>query len=485
MGLEGRTLAQALSSAAMPEIRTRFAPSPTGFLHLGGARTALYNWAFARQSGGRFLLRIEDTDRERSTAEFVHAVLDGLRWLGLDWDGEPQLQSDARARHEAVVEELLDRGRAYRCVCTPTELDQRREAARQAGRNFVYDGRCREAGLGADCGPHVVRLRLDTNQPLAWEDLVFGSSGKDPAEIGDAVLRRSDGSPLYNLAVVVDDLDMEITHVIRGEDHRANTALQLAIYRALERDPPAFAHLPLIVTAQGKKLSKRRDPVSVQQFREEGYLPEAICNWLARIGWSFGDQEIFSLAEIAAAFGLPGVHRASAQADPAKLLWLNQHWIKTLPREELLRRLTPFLERALGAPAPADPGLPILVDLLRERSRTLADMAEQARFLWVEPVEYDEKAAAKHLRAPAQPLLADLHKSLAQLGDWDEESLSHAFEQVRARAGGIGMGKLAQPVRVAVTGSAASPGIFETLAALGRERSLGRIQAALDRLRDA
>jgi glutamyl-tRNA synthetase len=469
----------------MPEVRTRFAPSPTGFLHLGSARTALYNWAFARREGGRFLLRIEDTDRERSTAEFVHAVLDGMRWLGLDWDAEPRLQSDARARHEEVVEGLLAGGRAYRCVCTPAELEERRGAARKAGRNFVYDGRCRDADLGADCGPHVVRLRLDTSQPLAWEDLVFGPSGKDPAEIGDVVLRRSDGSPLYNLAVVVDDLDMEITHVIRGEDHRANTALQLALYRALDRQPPSFGHLPLIVTAEGKKLSKRRDPVSVQQFREDGYLKEAVCNWLARIGWSFGDQEIFSLAELASLFSLPGVHRASAQADPAKLLWLNQHWIKTLRREELLERLAPFLERALGAAPPADPGLPALVDLLRERSQTLADMAEQTRFLWVDHVEYDEKAAAKHLRAAAEPLLADLHRSLAGLASWEEQALSRAFEDARERAGGVGMGKLAQPVRVAVTGSAASPGIFETLAVLGRERSLNRIQAALDRIRGA
>jgi glutamyl-tRNA synthetase len=469
----------------MPEVRTRFAPSPTGFLHLGSARTALYNWAFARRAGGRFLLRIEDTDRERSTAEFVHAVLDGMRWLGLDWDGEPRLQSDARARHEEVVEELLTGGRAYRCVCSPAEIDERRDAARKAGRNYVYEGRCREAGLGADCVPHVVRLRLDTSEPLVWEDLVFGPSGKDPAEIGDVVLRRSDGSPLYNLAVVVDDLDMEITHVIRGEDHRANTALQLALYRALGRQPPSFGHLPLIVTAQGKKLSKRRDPVSVQQFREEGYLQEAMCNWLARIGWSFGDQEIFSLGELAGLFSLDGVHRASAQADSAKLLWLNQQWIKTLSREELLARLAPFLERALGAPPPADPGLPALVDLLRERSQTLADMANQTRFLWVEQVEYEEKAAAKHLRAAAEPLLADLYRCLAELGDWEEEALSRAFEDARERAGGVGMGKLAQPVRVAVTGSAASPGIFETLAVLGRQRSLDRIEAALQRIRHA
>jgi glutamyl-tRNA synthetase len=469
----------------MADVRVRFAPSPTGFLHLGSARTALYNWAFARREGGRFLLRIEDTDRERSTPEFVHAVLDGLRWLGLDWDGEPRLQSDARARHEAVVEQLLAEGRAYRCVCTPAELDERREAARQLGGNFVYDGRCREADLGADCGPHVVRLRLNISQELVWEDLVFGPSSKDPAEIGDVVLRRSDGSPLYNLAVVVDDLDMEITHVIRGEDHRANTALQLALYRALERPPPRFAHLPLIVTGEGKKLSKRRDPVSVQQFREDGYLHEAMCNWLARIGWSFGDQEIFSLEELSGLFRLEGVHRSGAQADAAKLLWLNQHWIKTLPQGELLRRLAPFLERVLGAPPAPDPGLPALADLLRERSRTLAEMAEQARFLWVERVEIDGKAAAKHLRPAAKPLLADLHRALAGVPEWKEEALSAVFEAVRAGAGGVGMGKLAQPVRVAVTGSAASPGIFETLAVLGRERSLERIQAALDAIPDA
>ncbi|MEN8181468.1 MAG: glutamate--tRNA ligase [Myxococcota bacterium] len=467
----------------MSDVRTRFAPSPTGFLHLGGARTALYNWAFARRAGGRFLLRIEDTDRERSTAEFVHAVLEGLRWLGLDWDGEPRLQSDARARHDEVVEELLSRGRAYRCVCSPEELEARRRAAEERGGSRIYDGRCRDAGIGPDAGPHVVRLRMPDAAPLAWEDLVYGPSARDAAEIGDAILRRRDGSPLYNLAVVVDDLDMAITHVIRGEDHRANTALQLALYRALERDPPRFAHLPLIVNPSGKKLSKRRDSVSVQQFQEEGFLPEALVNWLARIGWSHGDQETFSLPEIVALFTLEAVHRSPGQADPGKLLWLGQHWIKALPRADLLARLEPFLAAELGGTVPQDPGLPALVDLLRERSQTLTEMARQARFLLVEQVDVDEKAARKHLRPESEPLLAELQAALDALERWDEVSLEGAFDAVRQRAGGIGMGKLAQPVRVAVTGAAASPGIFETLAALGRERSLRRIETARLKLR--
>jgi glutamyl-tRNA synthetase len=472
--------------ASMAPVRTRFAPSPTGFLHVGGARTALYNWAFARRHGGRFLVRIEDTDRERSTAEFVYAVLDGLRWLGLAWDEEPRLQSDGRAHHDAVVEELLARGHAYRCTCTPEALEGRRRAAIEAGRSWVvYDGRCRGLGLGPGCGPHVVRLRVPASGRFEWNDLVFGPSGKDAADVGDAVLRRSDGSPLYHIAVVADDLDMGITHVIRGADHHPNTALQIAIYRALEREPPVFAHLPLIVSAGGRKLSKRHDPVSVQQFRAEGFLPEALVNWLARIGWSHGDLEVFSRDDVRRLFDLAAVHRSPGQADPGKLVWLNQHWIRTLPREELLARLRPFLERELGRPAPEDPGLPPLVDCLRERSRTLVEMAQQARFLFAERIEPDEKAARKHLRPELEPVLADLSRELAALGSWDEKALEGAFESVRARAGDLPIGRLAQPVRVAVTGSAASPGIYETLAVLGRERTLARLAAALERLRAA
>jgi glutamyl-tRNA synthetase len=308
----------------MAQVRTRFAPSPTGFLHVGSARTALFNWAYARRHGGVFVLRIEDTDRERSTLESERAVLDSLRWLGIGWDEGPFRQSARRERYDAAVEGLLASGRAYRCVCTQESLAERREQTLAAGRSWVYDGRCRELALGPQCGSHTVRLRLPADEWLGWNDLVFGESGQQASEIGDMNIRRSDGHPLYNLAVVVDDLEMEITQVIRGADHLGNTCFQIALYRALAAEPPEFAHVPLIVGPGGKKLSKRRDPVSVQDYHEEGYLPQALCNWLIRIGWSHGDQEVFSRDEIQRLFDLDAINRSSAQADPAKLQWLSQ-----------------------------------------------------------------------------------------------------------------------------------------------------------------
>jgi len=469
----------------MARVRTRFAPSPTGFLHMGSARTALFNWAFARRHGGRMILRIEDTDRERSTLESEQTLLDGLRWLGVDWDEGPRRQSGRRERHDAAVEGLLSSGHAYRCVCTPEQLAKRREKTLAEGRSWVYDGRCRGLHLGPGCGAHTVRLRLAPDEWLGWNDLVFGPSGQEAREIGDMNIRRSDGQPLYNLAVVVDDLEMGITHVIRGADHLGNTSFQIALYRALGKPPPLFAHVPLIVGKGGKKLSKRRDPVSVQQYREEGYLPQALCNWLIRIGWSHGDQEVFSRQEIQQLFDLDAVNRSSAQADAGKLLWLNQHYIKSLPRDELVALLLPFLAEVAGEPVEPTPELGQLVDLLRERGKTLREMAQRARFLVREEISYDEKAAGKFLTDEALPLLEELHQRLAMLEEWSEPALETVFEQVRAGHADIGMGKLAQPVRVAVTGSSASPGIYETLLVLGKRRSLGRIAAATRRRRSA
>jgi len=450
---------------------------------MGSARTALFNWAFARRHGGRFVLRIEDTDVERSTRESEEALLEGLRWLGLEWDEGPHRQSERRERYALAVEELLASGQAYRCVCTPAELAERKAAAIAAGRSWTYDGACRERGLGPDCGPHAVRLRLPPESRFAWDDLVFGPSGLDAAELGDLIVRRSDGQPLYNLAVVVDDIEMEITHVIRGADHHINTAFQIALYRALGKPVPIFAHVPLIVGAGGKKLSKRRDPVSVERYREDGYLPEAMCNWLVRIGWSHGDQEIFSREEIESLFGLEAVSRSSAQADVAKLQWLNLHYAKVLPRERLVGDLLPFLERAVGHPVAPTPELGRLVDLLRERSRTLVEMAEGARFLVTDQISYDEKAVAKHMRPEALAPLVDLHERLAALDEWSEAAIEAAFEETRAKHGDLPVGRLAQPVRIAITGRAASPGIFETLAVLGKRRSVGRIAEAIHFLR--
>jgi glutamyl-tRNA synthetase len=468
----------------MSLIRTRFAPSPTGNLHMGSARTALFNWAFARHHGGSFGLRIEDTDRERSTAASEAAVLDGLRWLGIDWDEGPVRQSERREHYDAAIEKLLAGGHAYRCACSAEALAERREQTIAAGNKWVYDGRCRDAGLGPDSGPHTVRLRVDPQSFLDWKDLVFGPSGQSAAEIGDMNIRRSDGHPLYNLAVVVDDLEMGVSHVIRGADHLGNTAFQIALYRALGEDPPAFAHVPLIVGEGGKKLSKRRDPVSVENYRAEGYLPEALLNWLVRIGWSHGDQEIFSSDEMQQLFDLDAVNRSAAQADAEKLGWLNQHYIKALPAERLMQELLPFLEQKTGLAVAPTQELARLADLLRERSRTLAEMAERAAFLVVSEVHFDEKASKKFLKPAARPILADLRARLAGLDSWTETDLEACFEEVRHQHGDVGMGKLAQPVRVAVTGSSASPGIYETLAILGRGRTVSRLEAAIAEIPD-
>ncbi len=468
----------------MPEVRTRFAPSPTGFLHVGSARTALFNWAFARRHRGELLLRIEDTDRERSTPEAERALVEGLEWLGIDWDEGPLRQSEFSERHRAAVERMLAAGHAYRCACTPEQLEERRRATIAAGRKWTYDGRCRSLGLGADCGPHVVRLRLPETGELGWEDLVFGKSGQDASEIGDRIIQRSDGQPLYHLAVVVDDLEMGVTHVIRGADHHPNTPLQIALYRALGATPPAFAHVPLIVGAGGKKLSKRRDPVSVQHFRDEGYLAPALRNWLIRIGWSHGDQEIFSSDEICALFDLDAVNRSSAQADSDKLLWLNQHYLKELPAEKLADLLAPFLAAEAGREVPVTRELARLAALQRERGKTLAEMARLSRWFAVESVDFDHKAAAKHLTPAVAPALRALRDALAELESWSADAIEAAFASVLSNWRDMKMGKLAQPVRVAVTGGTVSPGIFETLEVLGASRSLARIERVLQRIDD-
>ena len=464
----------------MPRVRTRFAPSPTGFLHLGSARTALFNWAFARHHGGDLVLRIEDTDRERSTPESEHAVVEGLEWLGIDWDEGPLRQSDRADRHREAIEGLLANGRAYRCVCTPEELEERRQKTIAAGKKWTYDGRCRDLALGADCGPHTVRLRLPERGSLSWDDLIFGKSGQDASEIGDRIIRRSDGQPLYHLAVVMDDLEMEISHVIRGADHHPNTPLQIALYRALDAEPPEFAHLPLIVGAGGKKLSKRRDPVSVQQYRDEGFLASALRNWLIRIGWSHGDQEIFSSEEICDFFDLGSVNRSDAQTNQDKLLWLNQHYIKNLPTHELAEALAHFLAIETSRPVSVTPALCEFAELQRERGKTLSEMARLSRWFAIDEVEYDDKAVRKHLKPAITPALRDLRDSLESLDSWSRDAIEEVFQAVLSQHRDLKIGKLAQPVRVAVTGGTVSPGIFETLAVLGQQRSLTRLAGAIE-----
>jgi len=468
----------------MTKIRTRFAPSPTGFLHIGGARTALFNWALTRKAGGTFILRIEDTDLERSTRESEAAVIEGLQWLGIDWDEGPYRQSERAGRHREVVEQLLASGAAYRCICSREDLEARRTADVAAGGKGNYDGRCRERGLGPDCGPHTVRLRIDHEHALRWNDLVFGPSGQEASEIGDGVLRRSDGTPLYHLAVVVDDIDMGITHVARGADHHSNTPFQIAIYRAIGAAVPTFAHVPLIVAESGRKLSKRRDPVSLQQFQADGFLPEAMLNWLARLGWSHGDQEIFSASEIIEHFDLVHVGRSGAQADLAKLAWLNQHYLKQRPASELFEAVSPFLEAAAGRPVLRDDKLDQLLDLLRERSSRLVEMADKARFALVDRIEIEPEAAKKHLRPAVLVALEALSAALSELTDWSATAIESAFEKACKASGDLKLGKLAQPVRVAITGTTASPGIYETLEVVGRERALTRLHEAIAWIRE-
>lgn len=463
----------------MPQIRTRFAPSPTGSLHIGSARTALFNWAYARRHGGTYVLRIEDTDRERSTGESERRLLEALEWLGLDWDEGPLRQSERSERHAAVVEDLLAAGLAYRCVCSPEELRERREKTIAEGRSWVYDRRCRDLALGPDCGKHAVRLHVDDDARLEWDDLVFGPSGQLGSEIGDMIIRRGDGGPLYHLAVVVDDQDMQITHVIRGADHHSNTPFQLAIYRAMGSVPPSFAHVPLIVGESGKKLSKRRDVVSIQQYREDGYLAEALCNWLVRMGWSHGDDEVFSLADIGRLFELGAVGHSSARADSAKLQWLNQHYLRALSPERLAAELDPYIERGADGPAIDCPQFAHLVDLLIERSKTLPELAAQTDWYFANSVEYEAKAARKHLVPDRVAPLRSLQGELERLEDWSQEALEAAFLSVRRSHDDLPMGKLAQPVRVALTGRQQSPGIFDVLWVLGKARSLERIAAAI------
>ncbi len=474
----------ASSGSPTSSLRTRFAPSPTGFLHIGGARTALFNWALTRRLGGRFILRIEDTDLERSTREAEEAVIDGLRWLGIEWDEGPYRQSERSARHQEAIESLLAEGKAYRCVCTREELEERRQADMARGGKGIYDGRCRDRGLGPDCGPHTIRLRIDPQSALRWDDLVFGPSGQDASEIGDGIIRRSDGTPLFHLVGAVDDLDMGITHVIRGADHHSNTPFQLALYEALGGTPPIFAHVPLIVAESGRKLSKRRDPVSIQQFRSEGFLPEAMLNWLARLGWSHGDQELFSAREFIELFDLEHVGRSGAQADTAKLEWLNQHYLKEKPADALFEAARPFLDAVAGRPVERDARIDRLLDLLRERSHRLDEMADKARFALIDEIEVDPAAARKHLRPVALEPLQSLLPRLETISEWTAGQIEEAFEQTCEALGGLGLGKLAQPVRVAVTGSAASPGIYETVEVAGPDRTLQRLRDAIERIRE-
>jgi len=459
-------------------VRTRFAPSPTGHLHIGGVRTALYSWLYARRHGGEFVLRIEDTDRERSTPESVNAILQGMSWLGLQFDEGPFYQTQRFARYAEIIDQLLASDQAYYCHCSREELDAMRDAQRARGEKPRYDRRCRNGGrVAPDGATPVVRFKNPLDGEVIVDDAVKGRVRIANDELDDLIIARADGTPTYNFTVVVDDMDMRITHVIRGDDHLNNTPRQINMLKALGAALPVYAHVPMILGADGQRLSKRHGAVSVLEFRDEGVLPEALINYLVRLGWSHGDQEIFSTDEMIEHFDIADVNRAASAFNPDKLLWLNQHYLKNLPAEHVAGHLRQFLgargvDPAAGGPDPVD-----VVLAQRERSRTLVEMADKSLFLYRAP-EAPQPAAARHLGAEIAPVLDDLHRRLSALAEWTVVALHEAVAGA-AEAAGLSFGKLAQPVRVALTGDTVSPPIDATLHLLGREEALARIARAI------
>ena len=464
-------------------VRTRFAPSPTGFLHVGGARTALYSWAYARRHGGQFVLRIEDTDLERSTRESEQAILESMRWLGLDWDEGPFFQMQRLERYQKAAERLIAAGHAYRCYATKEELDAMREAQRARGEKPRYDGRwrperARAAGLvPPPGGAPVVRFRTPDAGEVGWDDLVKGPIVFPNAELDDLVILRADGVPTYNFGVVVDDLDMGMTHVIRGDDHVNNTPRQIHIFRALGAALPAFGHVPMILGPDGERLSKRHGAVSVTQYRDEGFLPEALDNYLARLGWSHGNDEMFSLQQFVEWFDLAHVSRSPAQFNPEKLAWLNQQYLKGAPDARLAQLIEPGLRR-LGAPLERGPALEPVVALLKDRATTLNHLAEAATLFYGEhpsPVALIEE----HVGAAVRPALKALEARLIELQRWDKASIGAALKAALT-ASGLKMPQIAMPLRVLVTGRAQTPSIDAVLELLGRETVLARLAHHLE-----
>lgn len=460
------------------KIKTRFAPSPTGYLHVGGARTALYSWLFARNHGGEFVLRIEDTDLERSTPEAIEAIMDGMNWLNLEWDEGPYFQTKRFDRYNAVIDEMLVAGTAYKCYCSKERLEALREEQMANGDKPRYDGRCRHSHEHhADDEPCVVRFANPQDGSVIFDDQIRGPIEFSNQELDDLIIRRTDGSPTYNFCVVVDDWDMEITHVIRGEDHINNTPRQINILKALNAPVPVYAHVSMINGDDGKKLSKRHGAVSVMQYRDDGYLPEALLNYLVRLGWSSGDQEIFSREEMIKLFSLNAVSKSASAFNTDKLLWLNHHYINTMPAEYVATYLQWHIEQA-NIDTRTGPELADLVRLLGERCKTLKEIAESCRYFYEEFDKFDADAAKKHLRPVARQPLEVVRDKLAALTEWTAENVHHAI-QATADELEVGMGKVGMPLRVAVTGAGQSPGLDVTVHAIGKTRSVARINKAL------
>jgi glutamyl-tRNA synthetase len=459
-------------------VRTRFAPSPTGVLHLGSVRTALYSWLYARHHGGEFVLRIEDTDPERSTKENIDAILDGLNWLGLTEDEGPFYQTQRFDRYREVIDQWLTEGKAYRCYCTKEELAELRETQMNSGERVRYDGRCRTRTEPRDGVEPVVRFKNPLNGEIVVTDQVRGRVVFDNAQLDDLVIARSDGSPTYNFSVIVDDFDMGITHVIRGDDHLNNTPRQMNMLKALGAEPPVYAHLPMILGPDGAKLSKRHGAIDIREYREEGYVPEAILNYLVRLGWSHGNQEIFSVDEMIELFDLADVNQSASSFNPEKLLWLNQQHIIAMPTEQLGQAIMPFLVKTgldpANGPDPVD-----LAEAYHERAETLLHLVSSARYCYEDFSVIDEKSAKKHLRPVIlQPMMV-VRDRLAALAHWGQTAIHEAIKDVAADYD-IGLGKLGQPIRVAVTGGPVSPPIDVTLRLVGQKRTVSRIEHAID-----
>jgi glutamyl-tRNA synthetase len=458
-------------------LKTRFAPSPTGYLHVGGARTALFSWLHARKHGGRFVLRIEDTDLQRSTAESINAILEGMAWLGLEYDEGPFYQTHRFERYNEVIQELLDKDLAYRCNCSRERLDALREGQLQRKEKPRYDGHCRGLKIDPD-EPHVIRFRNPLEGSVVIDDRIRGKIVFSNTELDDLIIRRTDGAPTYNLTVVVDDADMCVTDVIRGDDHVNNTPRQVNILKALGKEPPRYAHVPMILGDDGSRLSKRHGAVSVLEYRNQGILPEALLNYLVRLGWSYGDQEIFSIDEMISLFDIDAVNKAASSFNTEKLLWLNQHYIKNDEPARIAHLLSVHLGD-LGIDPAEGPDLVEVVRVQQERAKTLVEMAEISAFFYRDFDGYDEAAAKKNLRPAAFEPLTLTRRVLAELTAWTPENLHQAVVYV-AESLNLKLGKVAQPLRVAIAGRAASPGIDVTLHLVGRDACLRRIDRALD-----
>ncbi len=458
-------------------VKTRFAPSPTGYLHIGGARTALFSWLYARNKGGKFVLRIEDTDRERSTQASVDAILQGMEWLGLDYDEGPIYQTDRFARYEEVIKQLLEQGDAYHCYCSREELDAMREQQRANKEKPRYNGKCRDLKDAPEGREAVIRFRNPLQGDVIIDDLIKGTIIINNRELDDLIIARSDGTPTYNLTVVVDDLDMGITHVIRGDDHINNTPRQINMMKALGATPPQFAHVPMILGEDGKRLSKRHGAVSVMQYRDQGFFSQALINYLLRLGWSHGDQEIFSREEMIELFDLKDVNASASTFNPQKLLWINEQYLKTLPVEEIEKQLQWHLaEQDLDTRN--GPALKDVIETHRERAKTLKELVGSIRYYYEDVTEYDQKAAKKHFKTATPGILQHLLDKLAELDDWQAETINAAIKQSCEELE-LGMGKVGPALRIAVTGLAVSPSLDVTLALIGKERSLERLQKAV------